>query len=122
MREEGLSAQRGTYKHNPGVMPARFAWESAAAFIPLVPGKDPDEGYPLYVRARQGIRAEALSAQMLALVRQFVLASEGVEPPPETQLRSIGLGQRSGGSLQKRLESLFAAVCMLLLIACSTVR
>lgn len=104
-----------------GVMPPRFAWEHAAAFIPLVPGKDPDEGYPLYLRARKGVHAEALSAQMLVLVRQFVLASEGVELPPKTQLKSIELGQRSGGSLQKRLELLFAAVCMLLLIACANV-
>jgi predicted permease len=104
-----------------GVMPPRFAWEDAAAFIPLVPGNDLDESYPLYLRARKGVSAEALSAQMLALVRQFVLASEGVELPPETQLKPIELGQRSGGSLQKRLELLFAAVCTLLLIACANV-
>jgi len=104
-----------------GVMPPRFAWEDAAAFVPLVPGKDPDDIYPLYLRARKGIRAEVVSAQMLALVRQFVLASEGVELPPETQLKSIELGQRRGGSLQKRLKLLFGAVSLLLLIACANV-
>jgi predicted permease len=104
-----------------GVMPPRFAWEGAAAFIPLIPGKDSDDIYPLYVRARKGVRAEVLSAQILALVRQFVLASEGVELPPETRLQAMDFGQRSGGLLQKRLELLFAAVCMLLLIACANV-
>jgi predicted permease len=104
-----------------GVMPPRFAWEGVAAFIPLVPGNDPDDIYPLYLRARKGVRAEVLSAQMLALVRQFVLASERVELPLETRLQAMDLGQRSGGLLQKRLELLFAAVCMLLLIACANV-
>ena len=104
-----------------GVMPPRFGWEGAAAFIPLVPGKDPDDIFPLYVRVRNGVHAEVLSAQMLALARQFVYASEGVELPPETQLRSMGLGQRSGGFLRRRLEFLFAAVCTLLLIACANV-
>jgi hypothetical protein len=104
-----------------GVMPPRFTWNGATAFIPLVPGKDPDDSYPLYLRARKGVRAGILSAQMLALVRQFVLASEGVELPPETHLRPIELDQRNGGSLQKRLELLFAAVFMLLLIACANV-
>lgn len=104
-----------------GVMPPRFAWQGAIAFIPLVPGKDPDDVYPLYLRARKGVRAEVLSAQMLALVRRFVLAAEGVELPLESRLQPMELGQRSGGSLQKRLELLFAAVCTLLLIACANV-
>jgi predicted permease len=104
-----------------GVMPQRFAWEGAEAFVPLVPGTNPDEGYPLYLRARKGIGAEALSAEMLALVSQFVLADEGVKLPSDTRLDPIGFGQRSGGSLQKRLELLFIAVFMLLLIACVNV-
>jgi predicted permease len=104
-----------------GVMPPRFAWEGVAAFIPLVRGKAPDDSHPLYLRARKGVRAQVLSAQMLALVRQFVLASDGVELPLDTQLQSMELGQRSGGTLQKRLDLLFAAVCTLLLIACANV-
>ena len=67
------------------------------------------------------MRTEVLSAQMLALVRQFVLASEGVALPPETHLKPIELGERNGGSFQKRLELLFAAVFMLLFIACANV-
>jgi predicted permease len=104
-----------------GVMPPRFAWEGVAAFIPLVPGNNPDDVFPLYIRPREGVRTEVVSTQMLALVRQFVLASEGVELPPETKLQSMELDQRSGGTLQKRLELLFAAVCTLLLIACANV-
>jgi predicted permease len=104
-----------------GVMPPQFAWEGAAAFIPLVLGGDPDDIYPLYVRVRKGARSSVLSTQMLALVRQFVFASEGVELPSETQLQPMELGQRSPGSGQKRLELIFAAVCMLLLIACANV-
>lgn len=50
-----------------GVMPPRFAWQGAVAFIPLVPGKDPDDVYPLYVRARKGVHAQVLSAQMVIL-------------------------------------------------------
>jgi predicted permease len=104
-----------------GVMSPRFAWQGAAAFIPLVPGKGPDDTYHLYVRPRKGVRAEVLSAQMLALLRQFVLASEGVELSPDTILQAMALGQWGGGFQHKRLELLFAAVCVLLLIACANV-
>jgi predicted permease len=104
-----------------GVMPPRFAWEQAAVFIPLLPSADQDAVSPLYIRVRKGVRPDALAAQMLALVRRLVLASEGVELPPDTRLLPIALGQRRGMSLQKNLELLFAAVCVLLLIACANV-
>ncbi|WP_188555719.1 ABC transporter permease [Edaphobacter dinghuensis] len=104
-----------------GVMPPRFAWEESAAFIPLPADNNPDEGHPLYLRARSGVSSSAMASQMLSLVRHFVLANEGVALPSETRLVAIPYGQRSGDGTQRRMVLLFALVCVLLLIACANV-
>ncbi len=96
-------------------MPQRFAWENAAIYL-LLPAQDEAA---LYLRAKRGISPDALCAGMLTLVRQFVLASEGVALPEETRLTAESLAQRKGSTTEKCLKVLFASVFVLLLIACA---
>jgi predicted permease len=123
--DTGVLGRSINLDHRPyiivGVMPPRFTWESASLFVPLRPSSNPDDVSPLYVRIRKAAHPDALAAQMLALVRGFVFASEGVELPADTLLVPITLGQRRGTTLQKNIELLFIAVCILLLIACANV-
>jgi predicted permease len=104
-----------------GVMPPRFVWEEAAAFIPLSPDTRPDEAHPLFLRPKKGVSANELSTQMLSLVRGFVLTNEGVQLPSEIHLVTMPLGQIRGDLTQRRIVLLFAAVCILLVIACANV-
>jgi predicted permease len=104
-----------------GVMPPRFAWEEAAAFVPLSRDANPEEAHPLFLRPRKGVSAIELSTQMLTLVRGFVLTNEGVELPAEIHLVTMPFGQLRGDLTQKRIVLLFAAVCILLVIACTNV-
>ncbi len=99
-----------------GVMPQRFTWEDASIFLPLTAGS---ESYPLYLRPRKGVSPGALADAMLALVRRFVLASDGVALPAEVRLTAEPLGERRGGTMRERLEVLLASVLLLLLIACA---
>jgi predicted permease len=104
-----------------GVMPPRFTWEQAAVFTLFKQGASPDDGGTLYLRRRQNVSSEVLAAQMLSLVRQFVLASDGVNLPPEVRLHPVPWTQRRGSALPKQLEMLFVAVFSLLLIACGNI-
>ncbi len=104
-----------------GVMPPRFAWQEASAFIPLGKDANTDEAHSLFLRPKEGVSGSECSDQMLTLIRQFVLANEGVQLPTEIHLVSTPIGQRNGNLVEKRVILLFAAVCILLLIACVNV-
>lgn len=101
-----------------GIMPRRFAWGDAAIFLPLPPTNGGDE-YSLYLRAKKRVAPQALSAAMLALVRRFVLVSDGVELPAALRLTPESFSGLQGNTMRNRIEALFASVLLLLLIACA---
>lgn len=102
-----------------GVMPPRFAWGNAAIYLPLSAKSIGDEDSYLYLRPGKGIAPQALSDVMLALVRRFVLASDGVMLPKELRLTAEPLSGWRDSATRNRLEILLASVLLLLLIACA---
>lgn len=101
-----------------GVMPRRFEWGHAAIFLPL-PANNAGDEYSVYLRARKGVTPKALSKAMLALVRRFVLASDGVELPKNLRLTPEPFSGVGRNTMRDRLAALFASVLLLLLIACT---
>lgn len=102
-----------------GVMPERFTWEEAAAFIPLSQDINTEETHALFLRPKNAVSAMDLSAEMLTLVRKFVLAHDDVQLPAEIHLVAAPIVQTRGNMAQRWVMQLFAAVCILLLIACA---
>jgi predicted permease len=107
-----------------GVMPPRFGWWTSEAFwLPLPMNLADDSSVNVIMRLRPGITKEVAEQQLHQL--NVRLAAEHPQEFPKGQLRTILLNYmditQASGEMSSSLHLLFAAVGLLLLIACVNV-
>ena len=104
-----------------GVMPPGFGLpnQSAELYLPL--GIDLHDGrnYSVIARLRQGVSPDAANAEMGTLAAQT--ARENVEMDSGWSATAVSLLEHSVGSVRPTLLILFAAVGLVLLLACANV-
>ena len=107
-----------------GVMPPRFGWWTNEAFwLPLRTDLKDNSGVAVIMRLAPGVTPHAAEQQMNQLNQRF--AAERPEDYPKGQLRTVLLNYMdittASGAMADSLHLLFAAVALLLLIACVNV-
>ena len=101
-----------------GVMPPRFTWQGADVYLPLKLAAN--HTYFLSLRLKPGVTLQTAEAQLQPLLEQFAKEVPNRYPNGfRVHLRRLNywVQQNLGGSL----ALLFAAVALMLLIACSNV-
>ncbi|HUJ19873.1 MAG TPA: ABC transporter permease [Bryobacteraceae bacterium] len=101
-----------------GVMPPRFTWEGADVYLPLKLAAD--HSYFLSVRLKPGVTYETANAQLQPLLEQFAKQMPN-RFPPGFRVHVQGMNYWVRRDLGGSLDLLFAAVALMLLIACSNV-
>jgi len=107
-----------------GVMPPRFGWWTNEAFwLPLPLNLADDTSVNVIMRLRPGITKQVAEQQLQQL--NVRLAAERPQEFPKGQLRTVLLNYmditQASGEMKSSLHLLFAAVGLLLLIACVNV-
>ena len=107
-----------------GVMPPRFGWWTNEAFwLPLRTDLRDNSGVAVIMRLAPGVTPHAAEQQMNQLNQRF--AAERPEDYPKGQLHTVLLNYMdittASGAMADSLHLLFAAVALLLLIACVNV-
>jgi putative ABC transport system permease protein len=107
-----------------GVMPPRFGWFTNEAFwLPLRPDLKDNSGIAVIMRLAPGVTQHAAEQQLNQL--NIRLAAQRPDDYPKGQLRTLLLNYMNitvaSGSMADSLHLLFAAVGLLLLIACVNV-
>ncbi len=118
----GKTLEMGHKKYTiVGVLPQRFAWTLADAYLPLRVTNDPKQ--PIFissVKLRAGVRPEAAQAEFQTLLEQF--AKEDPEHfPGAFRVRVRRLIDEYGKNFEHMLYLLFGAVGLLLFIGCANV-
>ena len=101
-----------------GVMPPRFTWEGADVYLPLK--LVADHSYFLSVRLKPGVTNETANAQLQPVLEQFAREMPN-RFPPGFRVHVQGMNYWVRRDLGGSLDLLFAAVALMLLIACSNV-
>lgn len=103
-----------------GVMPPRFRWREVDIYVPLKVVYDPNIGYGVTVKLREGVSVERANAELQPIFEQFARENPNRYPDSfRVHLRSIiELYARPLGTT---LYMLFGAVASLLLIGCANV-
>ena len=103
-----------------GVMPSRFAWQSADVYLPLkVPGGASDV-YDPTIRLRPGVTHAAANAELQPLLEQFAKETPS-HFPKKFRVNVKGINEQYVAHLGKSLFLLFGAVGLLLVIGCANV-
>jgi putative ABC transport system permease protein len=104
-----------------GVMPPGFGLPNQSAELYFPMGIDPNEGRnnSVIARLRQGVSPDAAKAEMGTLAAQT--ARENVEMDSGWSATAVPLLEHSVGSVRPTLLVLFAAVGLVLLLACANV-
>lgn len=103
-----------------GVMPPRFTWWGADAYLPLKVTSDPNVQYDPFVKLRPGISRTAANSELQALLERF--AKETPRHFPKKFRASVrGINDYYVEHLGHSLFLLFGAVALLLLIGCANV-
>ena len=107
-----------------GIMPKRFTWWGADLWMPApLDPNDPDlktKYFSLLGRLKPGIDTPKAIAELNVVARQLA-AKYPDQYPKKFTVELIGLAEGVVGRFRPVLFTLMAAVCMLLLIACSNV-
>jgi len=115
-----LNGQRRTIA---GVMPPRFEFLGASIWFPLRSGNVPEQ--PSYLQAlgrlKPGIRLQAATADFDAIERRLAEAYPREYPDKRFRVSLRTLPDEAVGNFKTVVYTLFAAVALLLLIACSNV-
>jgi putative ABC transport system permease protein len=104
--------------HILGVIPPRYRWMDQDIFIPLKLQSDLNYGH--LVKIKPGISVPTITAQLTSLYQQFQQESPN-EFPPRFRLHVTNILEGYAFQLHSMLYLLFAAVLLLLLIACANV-
>ncbi len=104
-----------------GVMPPRFQFLGASIWIPLTNGASKPGYVEMIGRLKPGVNLRAATAEYDAFERRAAREYPQEYPDPRFTVSMRTLVEDSVGQLKPVLFTLFAAVTMLLLIACSNV-
>ena len=113
-----------------GIMPQRFNGYNAGVWLPLgltpggdgtvFPVKDPDVIWAM-ARLKKGVSLEAAATDLDVILHRLAQANPGDLYPAQFRIRTRTLLDFVVGDFKNTLYALFAAVSMLLLIACINV-
>jgi predicted permease len=103
-----------------GVMPQNFTWWDADVYAPLDTSQSNRRSYMTVVRLKPGVRRAQADTELLGIFQQMI------HDHPHSMLEGmkaevIGINERFQRSLGNTLSILFAAVLLLLVIACVNV-
>ena len=103
-----------------GVMPPRFTWQGGDVYLPLKLGDDQSQRYFISLRLKPGVAYERADAELQPIIERF--ARDTPERFPTTfRVRIQGLNDWVVRNIGGSLNLLFAAVGLMLLIACANV-
>lgn len=113
-----------------GIMPQRFNGYNAGVWLPLglapgadgtvFPEKDPDVIWAM-ARLKKGVSLQTAAADLDAILHRLAQANPGDLYPAQFKIRARTLLDFVVGDFKNTLYAMFAAVSMLLLIACLNV-
>jgi putative ABC transport system permease protein len=107
-----------------GIMPPRFEWHVGDFWVPspVSRGATGPDAMPRWFQARlrRGVTIEAAEAQMNAIARRRAEAFPR-DYPPQSRVQVITIIDWVVGQFRQTLYTLFAAVALLLVIACCNV-
>jgi putative ABC transport system permease protein len=107
-----------------GIMPPRFEWHVGDFWIPspVVRGATGNDGLPKWFQARlkRGVAIETAEAQLNVIARRRAAAFPG-DYPEKSRVQVITIIDWVVGQFRRTLYTLFAAVGLLLVIACCNV-
>jgi predicted permease len=104
-----------------GVVPPRFTWNDAEAYVPLAMVPDATRPIPTMARIKPGLKLEAANAELQTLTERFTQRSAAGVYPKEFHFHVQRLNDYLLGKFQGTLLILLAAVGFLLLIGCGNV-
>ncbi len=103
-----------------GVMPPRFTWQGGDVYLPLKLADDQNQRYFISLRVKPGVSYERANAELQPIIERF--AKEAPERfPASFRVRIQGLNDWVVRNIGGSLNLLFAAVGLMLLIACANV-
>ena len=103
-----------------GVMPPRFSWQGGDVYLPLKLAEEKNQRYFISLRLKPGVAYERADAELQPMIERF--AKETPERFPFGFRVSIrGLNDWVVRNIGGSLNLLFAAVGLMLLIACANV-
>jgi len=103
-----------------GVLPKRFAWWECDVYLPLPYSPDPDRTAMVFVRIKPEVGFEAAQTALRASIQDF--ANETPRHfPRDFRIALVPLNQIFVGSFAGTIYVIFAAVSLLLIIACANV-
>lgn len=103
-----------------GVMPPRFTWQGGDVYLPLKLAEEQNQRYFISLRLKPGVAYERADAELQPIIERF--AKETPERFPSGFRVSIrGLNDWVVRNIGGSLNLLFAAVGLMLLIACANV-
>ena len=104
-----------------GVGAPRFHWYRGDIYIPLKLTPDPTVVYTVNLRLKPGVSFAVADAQLQPLLRQFAKATPRRFPDEPFQVQVDGINSATVSVIGGTLYLLFAAVGLLLAIACGNV-
>jgi predicted permease len=103
-----------------GVMPPRFTWQGGDVYLPLKLAEEQNQRYFISLRLKPGVAYERADAELQPIIERF--AKETPERfPSGFRVRIQGLNAWVVRNIGGSLNLLFAAVGLMLLIACANV-
>jgi putative ABC transport system permease protein len=103
-----------------GVMPPRFTWQGGDVYLPLKLAEDQNQMYFISLRLKPGVAYERADAQLQPILEQFAKTTPE-RFPTSFRVRIQGLNDWVVRNIGGSLNLLFAAVGLMLLIACANV-
>jgi predicted permease len=101
-----------------GVMPPRFTWQGGDLYLPLKLAEDQNQRYFVSLRLKPGVAYERADAELQPIIERF--AKQTPERfPTSFRVRIQGLNAWVVRNIGGSLNLLFAAVGLMLLIACA---
>jgi predicted permease len=107
-----------------GVMPPRFMWRGADVYVPFVPRRGMREEGIAFVHLTGRLKPGVTEAQVEADLRPIILDLKAREPgsfPEKLRVGVLSFANTFPSGIADVLWMLFAAVALLLLIACANV-
>lgn len=105
-----------------GVLPIRFTWMDADAYVPMDMKSDASQFVSVVYRIRPGVSQEQLNAEFQPLLREFRRqVPRYVYPDSAFKVRFLNVNDGILGRFATTLLVLFGAVTLLLLIGCGNV-